>query len=43
MVLIFTGAAVGNPMRTIPIKLIKDLNIPVVILHHTKDICRFSS
>jgi len=40
---IFTGAAVGNPMRTIPIKLIKDLNIPVVILHHTKDICRFSS
>ena len=40
---IFTGTAVGNPMRTIPIKLIKDLNIPVVILHHTKDICKYSS
>ena len=40
---IFTGASVGNPLRPIPIKLIEDLNIPVVILHHTKDICRFSS
>ena len=40
---IFTGTAVGNPMRTIPIKLIKDLNIPAVILHHTKDICKYSS
>jgi hypothetical protein len=40
---IFTGAAVGNPMRIVPIKLIKDLNIPVVILHHTKDICKYST
>jgi hypothetical protein len=39
---ILTASAVGNPIRT-SIKKIKNLNIPVAIIHHTRDICKYSN
>ena len=39
---ILTASAVGNPIRT-SIKKIKDLNIPVAIIHHTRDVCKYSN
>ena len=39
---ILTASAVGNPIKT-SIKKIKDLNIPVAIIHHTRDVCKYSN
>ena len=37
---IFTSTASGSPYR---LPTLKELNIPIIIIHHIKDVCQFSS